>query len=68
MANNTNLGAFGDTRCTGYEKDLHALDTLWKSLSKDDKDTRGAVSIILNHESFKLHIYDILDINSPTTR
>lgn len=28
MANNTNLGAFGDTRCTGYEKDLHALDTL----------------------------------------
>lgn len=53
MAHSTSLGALGDTSCTGYYKDLHALDTLLKSLSKDDKATQKAVSIIPNHESFK---------------
>lgn len=28
MAHSTSLGALGDTSCTGYYKDLQALDTL----------------------------------------
>lgn len=39
--------------------DLPALDTLLESLSKDDNVTQRAVSIILNHESFKSQISDI---------
>lgn len=34
MAHNTSLGALCDSSCTGYYKDLHALDTLLKSLSQ----------------------------------
>lgn len=60
MANNAILSAVGDTSCTGFDKDLHTLDTLLESLSKDDNATQRAVSIILNHESFKSQISDIL--------
>lgn len=49
MAHNTSLGALGDTSVPV----IHALDTLLKSLSKDDIATQKAVSIILFHESFK---------------
>lgn len=60
MANNAILSAVGDTCCTGFDKDLHTLDTLLEFLSKDDNATQRAVSIILNHESFKSRISDIL--------
>lgn len=40
--------------------DLPALDTLLESLSKDNNVTQRAASIILNYESFKSQISDIL--------
>lgn len=54
------LTTFGDTSCTGYDKDLHTLDTLLESFSIDDNAAQRAASTILNHESFKSQISDIL--------
>lgn len=60
MANIRSFGYLGDTSCTGHDKDLLALDTLLESLSKDNNVTQRAASIILNYESFKSQISDIL--------
>lgn len=45
---------------TGFDQDFHTLNTLLETFSKDENTTKKAVTIILNHESFRSHISDIL--------
>ena len=57
MANSTVHSTLTDN---DYEHDLNKLDTLLQSLSKNENATKKAVSIILNHDSFKSQISELL--------
>ena len=57
MANSTVHSTLADN---DYDHDLNKLDTLLQSLSKNENATKKAVSIILNHDSFKSQISELL--------
>ena len=57
MANSTAHSTLADN---DYEHDLNKLDTLLQPLSKNENATKRAVTIILNHNSFKSQISELL--------